>query len=129
MMSASCLECADSSALQLACGKAVTSHRTPNYEPSQLSAATRGAFARLLFGWLVISLFANPLQQNRCRFVAWVLRHEFAAEGFGEERGRELVNLRLRRVKPRLDLVRQRKQRFHPAHDFLLLGERRQKQD
>jgi hypothetical protein len=64
----------------------------------------------------------DAFQQCRSWFVGGVLGDELAAEGFGEERGRELGHLRLRRVKPRLDLVGQRKQRFHPAQDSLLFG-------
>ena len=38
----------------------------------------------------------------------------------------DMVGLLRRLRKPRLDLVGQRKQPFHSAHDFLLFGERRQ---
>jgi hypothetical protein len=41
----------------------------------------------------------------------------------GKEGGRQLVHLQARFLKPRLDLVGQRKQPFHSAHDFLLFGE------
>lgn len=50
---------------------------------------------------------------------------EFASEGFGQERLREAVDVRLRLPQPGLDLVREREQLFDSTHDFLLLGQRR----
>ena len=50
---------------------------------------------------------------------------EFAPEGFSEDGRRQLLHLRACLREPRLNLVSQRKQRFYPAHDFLLFGERR----
>lgn len=49
---------------------------------------------------------------------------EFASEGFGQERLREAIDVRLRLPQPGLDLVREREQLFDSTHDFLLLGQR-----
>ncbi len=49
---------------------------------------------------------------------------EFASEGFGQERLREAVDVRLRLPQPDLDLVREREQLFDSTHDFLLHGQR-----
>ena len=53
------------------------------------------------------------------------MRNEFAAEGFGEDGLREFLDVRFGFRVARFDLVGQRKQCFHSAHDFLLFGERR----
>jgi hypothetical protein len=54
------------------------------------------------------------------------LRHEFAAEGTGKERGRKFLNVCLGFPVARFNLVGQRKQFFHSAHNFLLFGAGRQ---
>lgn len=52
---------------------------------------------------------------------------EFATEGLAEERLREAVDVRLSQLQPGLDLVREREQLFDATHDFLLLGQRRER--
>ena len=74
----------------------------------------------------------DSCQQHAGGFVVAVLLlgegvfggDEFASEGFGQERLREAVDVRLRLPQPGLDLVRERKQLFDSTHDFLLLGQR-----
>lgn len=51
------------------------------------------------------------------------MRNELAAEGFGKNGLGEFLNVRRRLGVARLDLVGQREQARHSAHDFLLLGE------
>src|SRR5437870_4211599 len=69
---------------------------------------------------------SDAFQQNGSGFVVWVLRDEFAAEGFGEDRLRELLDVRFGFRVARYELIGQRKQRFYAAHDFVLFGEWRQ---
>ena len=60
--------------------------------------------ARGLLG--VVHFPADACQQRGSWFVVWVLGHQFAAEGFGEEGLHELVDVRLRLGEAGLELVR-----------------------
>ena len=65
------------------------------------------------------SFVSDAFPRSLHRFVVRVLEAEMAAEGASEKRRGELVHLCARLREPRLDLVGQHKQRFHPAHHSL----------
>jgi hypothetical protein len=54
------------------------------------------------------SVFLDSFEQNRSGFVVRILRDEFAAEGFGEDRLRERLDVRFGFSVPRFNLVGQR---------------------
>ena len=72
-----------------------------------------------------MSFFTNAFQQRRRWLVVGILGHQLAAEGFGEERRRQPVHLRLGLRVPSLDPVGQREQRLDTVRDFPLFLERR----
>ena len=63
----------------------------------------------------------NSFQQNRRAFVVGVLRHEFAAEGFGENGLRELVNVRFRFAVTRFERVSGFEECFDAPDAFLVV--------
>ena len=65
----------------------------------------------------------QPFQQGGGGFVGGILGDEFAAEGFGEDGGRQALHGLLRAAQPRFDPVRVGEQGFDAADDFLLFGE------
>src|SRR5438094_339556 len=72
-----------------------------------------------------VSLRSDALQQNGSRFVVWILRNEFAAEGFGKDGLRKFLDVRRGLRVARFKLVGQHKQSLHSSHDFPLFSERR----
>ena len=66
--------------------------------------------------------FTKAFQQDRRGFVVGVLGDEFAAEGFGEDGLRELVNVRFRLAVTRFERVGGFEECFDAADDFLLFG-------
>lgn len=66
----------------------------------------------------------HSLQQDRCWFIIRVLRHEFTAEGLGEQRRGELFDLSTGDSIACLQPVSKGEKGFDAADDFVLFGER-----
>ncbi len=67
--------------------------------------ANRPIISCLLVSPPVLFFARDSFQQNRSGLVVGVLGDEFAAEGFGEDGLRELVNVRFRRPVTRFERV------------------------
>ena len=67
-----------------------------------------------------VLLAFDALQQRGRRFIVWILRHQFAAEGFGQERWRQLVDLGAGSLIARGQAVGVGKEDFNAADDFVL---------
>ena len=71
---------------------------------------------------LIVRLrLSDAFKQNRSGFVVWILRNEFAAEGFGKKRGREFLDVRLGFRVARFNLVGQCEQAVYSADIFLAI--------
>ncbi len=62
----------------------------------------------------------EALQQGGGRFVVRVLRHQFAAEGLGQQRRRQALGRGAGRREPGFQAVGEREQGFYAADDFML---------
>ena len=66
----------------------------------------------------------QPFEQHGCRFIVWVLRHQFAAEGFGQERRCHLIDLGAGGLIARHQTVSVGKEEFDTADNCVLFSQR-----